>query len=189
MPFVDPFGEFVPKQTDGLVFGNRGCLHAPDGRIVRREATQRWISCRLAFKGRHRDVMPPGRYTGLFFLDEATAFAAGHRPCAECRRADFDELKARWGPADAIDARLARERGRTHRAGQVPDGTIVLHDEAPHLVAGDALRPWTAAGYGEPIARPRDHPRVITPPSLVELLREGWSGAVPLLHPSATSSR
>ncbi len=189
MPFVSPLGTFMERGTDGLVFGNRGCLHDAGGRIVRHQATRRWIACRLEFKGRHREVMPPGRYTGLFFLDEATAFAAGHRPCAECRREDFNLLKRRWGPADAIDRRLQAERGRTHQARHedLPDGAFVVHDDAPHLVLGDHLRPWTPAGYGDRIPRPTGAARLITPPSLLELLRDGWSGAVPLLHPSATS--
>lgn len=146
MPFVSRLGTFVERETDGLVFGNRGCLHDRDGAIVRHQATRRWIACRLAFRGRHRAVMPPGRYTGLFFLDEATAFAAGHRPCAECRRQDFNRLKERWGPADAIDHRLEAERGRTHAAPDLPTGAMVRHEGEPHLVIDDTLRRWTPGG-------------------------------------------
>ncbi len=184
-------GELIAVPARGLVFGNRGCLHDADGAIVRRQATRRWIACRLEFRGRHREAMPPGRYTGLFFLDEATAFAAGHRPCAECRRRDFDRVKARWGRADAIDARLAAERGRVHQAdfADLPTGAFVVHDDEPHLVVGDALRSWTPRGYREATPRPRGRAQVITPPTLLALLRDGWSGAVPLLHPSATTER
>src|SRR4051794_10872656 len=114
---VTPLSEIVADPARGLVYGNRGCLHDADGRIVRPFAVRRWIACRLRFKGRRRDLMRPGRYTELFFLDEATALAAGHRPCAECRRRDYDALVALWrdlhpadAGADAIDARLHGER-------------------------------------------------------------------------------
>ncbi|MEA2125209.1 MAG: hypothetical protein QOI80_1991 [Solirubrobacteraceae bacterium] len=194
---VTPLGELIADPARGLVYGNRGCLHDAHGRIVRFAATQRWIGCRLTFKGWHRaPLRQPGRFTELFFLDEATAFAAGHRPCALCRRADYNRIRDRWGGADVIDQRLERERRdgarrRLHRAGlaSLPDGAFVLHDATPHLVHGDALRPWAPAGYGAPVACPRTTTRLITPPSLVELLRDGWSGAVPLLHPSVGNPR
>jgi hypothetical protein len=191
---VTPLGELVADEARGLVYGNRGCLHDDGGRIVRFAAVDRWIACRLEFKGRRRPLLRPGRYTELFFLDEATAFAAGHRPCAECRRADYAVLKARWGGADAIDARLGRERmdggrRRLHATARPPDGAFVLHDDAPHLVLGDALRAWSPAGYGPPVAAPAGRARMITPPSLAELLAEGWSGVVPLLHPSVSRPR
>src|SRR5262249_50735958 len=115
---VTPLGELVADPARGLVYGNRGCLHDADGRIRRPHAVRRWIACRLEFRGRRRAaLLQPGRYTELFFLDEATAFAAGHRPCAECRRVDYDRFVAAWrelhpgdGGADAIDARLHGER-------------------------------------------------------------------------------
>jgi hypothetical protein len=186
---VTPFSELVADPARGLVYGNRGCLHDAHGRIVRFAATQRWIACRLEFKGWHRaPLLQPGRFTELFFLDEATAFAAGHRPCALCRRADYNRLTERWGGADAIDARLEAERRdgsrrRLHRA-VAPDAAFVVHDDAPHLVLGDTLRPWSPDGYGPPVARPRGPAPMITPPALAALLRDGWSGAVPLLHPT-----
>ena len=94
---VTPLGELVADPARGLVYGNRGCLHDDEGRIRRRYAGRRWIACRLEFRGRRRSaLLQPGRYTELFFLDEATAFAAGHRPCAECRRADYDRFVAAW---------------------------------------------------------------------------------------------
>jgi hypothetical protein len=188
---VTPLSELVAHPARGLVYGNRGCLHDAQGRIARFTATRRWIACRLEFKGWHRGpLLQPGRFTELFFLDEATAFAAGHRPCALCRREDFNRLGAR---ADAFDARLDAERRdgsrrRLHR-GRAPDGAFVLHDDAPHLVLGDTLRPWSPAGYGAPRARPRGTALMITPPSLAELLRDGWSGAVPLLHPTVDRQR
>ena len=134
--------------------------------------------------------MQPGRFTELFFLDEATAFAAGHRPCALCRRADYDRFLVAVGErrADDIDERLHAERLAPYRRAPLtalPDGTVVLQDDEPWLVLGDELRRWTPAGYGERIGRGTRRATVVTPPSLVDVLRSGWSGAVPLLHPSA----
>jgi hypothetical protein len=188
---VTPLSELVADPARGLVYGNRGCLHDADGEIVRFAATKRWIACRLEFKGWHRaPLLQPGRFTELFFLDEATAFAAGHRPCALCRREDFNRLATR---ADVLDARLDAERRdgrrrRLHRA-VAPDGAFVLHDDVPHVVLGDTLRPWAPGGYGPPLARPHGPEAMITPPLLAELLRDGWSGAVPLLHPSVNQPR
>ena len=190
---VSPLGDLVATEARGLVYGNRGCLHDDAGRIRRRHATRRWIACRLEFRGRRRaPLMQPGRYTELFFLDEATAFAAGHRPCAECRRPDYDHLLAvlRERGADAIDARLHAERldGRERRLhplpADLPDGAFVLRDGEPWLVRGGVLRRWTPAGYAER-APLRGDEALLTPPSLAELLRRGWDGLVPLLHPSA----
>jgi hypothetical protein len=188
---VTPLSELVASPARGLVYGNRGCLHDADGEIRRFAATKRWIACRLEFKGWHRaPLLQPGRFTELFFLDEATAFAAGHRPCALCRREDFDRLGAR---ADSFDERLDAERRdgtrrRLHRA-RAPDAAFVLHGDAPHLALGDTLRPWSPAGYGPPVSRPAGTERMITPPPLAGLLRDGWSGAVPLLHPSVKAQR
>jgi hypothetical protein len=200
---VTPLGELVADPARGLVYGNRGCLHDAAGRIRRNHATRRWIACRLRFRGWHRGaLLQPGRFTELFFLDEATALAAGHRPCALCRRRDYEALVALWRDlhpadtgADAIDATLHRERlaagGRGRRLhdaapGSLPDGAYVLRDGRPWLVRGDALLAWTPAGYGERVARPRrGRARLLTPPSLVELLRTGREPLVPLLHPTA----
>src|SRR3979409_2037123 len=93
---VTPFGEILALPGRGSLMGNRGILHDPNRRIVRDSQVRRWIACRLEFRGRQRDVMPAGSYTELFFLDEATALAAGHRPCAECRHADFQQFQAYW---------------------------------------------------------------------------------------------
>src|SRR3989454_9249767 len=150
---VTPLGELVADPARGLVYGNRGCLHDEAGRIRRRYNGKRWIACRLQFRGWHREpLMQPGRFTELFFLDEATAFAAGHRPCALCRREDYDRFAAIWrrlhpGPHDAhtIDAVLHEERltpgTRTQRhhavqLGELPDGAFVMRDDAPFLVLG-----------------------------------------------------
>jgi hypothetical protein len=93
---VTPLGELIADPGRGLVYGNRGCLHDGEGRIRRSHNGKRWIACRLEFKGRRRPLMRPGRFTELFFLDEATAFAAGHRPCAECRREDYNRFVSIW---------------------------------------------------------------------------------------------
>jgi hypothetical protein len=186
---VTPLGELISTPERGLVFGNRGRLHDDERRIRRQWALKRWIACRLEFRGRYHGAMPPGRYTGLFFLDEATAFAAGHRPCAECRRADYVRFTEIWGAkADAIDARLHDERLGPRHDGLLellPDGAFVLRDGEAWLVRGDELRRWTPGGYTDRVARPSGRVTILTPPSLVEVLRAGWNGDVPFLHPSA----
>jgi hypothetical protein len=202
---VTPLSELVADPARGLVYGNRGCLHDSDGRIRRRFAVRRWIACRLEFRGWHRTpLMQPGRFTELFFLDEATAFAAGHRPCALCRRADYDRLVGIWSElhpgqhgADAMDAQLHDERvepvtrAQRHQQAsldEVPDGAFVLEHGEPFLVRGAELLRWTPAGYDARRPRPaRVDAVLITPPSLVAVLRTGWEPLVPLLHPSATA--
>ena len=204
---VTPQGELVADPARGLVYGNRGCLHDESGRIRRRYNGKRWIACRLEFRGWQRGtMMQPGRFTELFFLDEATALAAGHRPCALCRRADYDRFAAAWSKlhpgqvgADAIDAQLHVERvdPRTrahllHEAAldELPDGAFVLHNEAPHLVLGSNLLRWTPGGYRPPEPPPANRTcLLITPPSLVSILRTGWESLVPFVHPSAQESR
>jgi hypothetical protein len=195
---VTPFGDLIATPERGLVYGNRGCLHDAAGRIRRRYAGRRWIACRLRFRGWHRSpLLQAGRFTELFFLDEATAFAAGHRPCALCRREDYVRFGELWdgsGGADAIDARLHEERlaGRAQRhhaaaLDKLPDGAFVLREGAPWLVRGAALRRWTPGGYTERVERRAGEQAVlITPPSLVAILRAGWEPAVPLLHPTAS---
>jgi hypothetical protein len=199
---VNPLGELIAVEARGLVYGNRGCLHDDEGRIRRCYAGKRWIACRLEFRGwRRKRLLQPGRFTELFFLDEATAFAAGHRPCALCRRQDYLHFLDLWqsihsvrAGADEVDGRLHGERltpGRRQRhheapAANLPDGSFVLDAGAPWLVAGSTLLRWTPAGYVEARSRRGGTARVITPPSLVEILRRGWSGSVPLLHPSAS---
>jgi hypothetical protein len=199
---VTPLGDLVADPARGLVYGNRGCLHDVDGRIVRRYNGKRWIACRLEFRGWQRgQLMQPGKFTELFFLDEATAFAAGHRPCALCRRADYERFLDLWGRpagADSVDAELHRERldlatrsRRLHDVAvdELPDGAFVLHERLPHLVFGSKLLQWSPAGYVDAMRRPkRERIRVITPPSLVAILRRGWQGDVPFLHPTAEQS-
>jgi hypothetical protein len=186
---VTPLGELIETPERGLVFGNRGRLHDENRRIRRSYDGRRWIACRLEFRGRRREPMPPGRYTGLFFLDEATAFAAGHRPCAECRREAYNRFTSIWGAkADAIDEVLHRERlQRLHpaRLEDLPDGAFVLEDEAPFLVVGDELLGWTPGGYSERRARRRGRVTLITPPSTVRVLQAGWETDLSLFHPTS----
>ena len=199
---VTPLGELVADPGRGLVYGNRGCLHDASGRITRRYAGRRWIACRLEFRGwLRRPLLQPGRFTELFFLDEATAFAAGHRPCALCRREDYVRFSAVWRKlhpgqvgADAMDAQLHAERvdprTRAHRlhpppVEELPDGAFLLLERRPCLVLDGRLLAWTSAGYG-PFRLERGRAAsLVTPPSLVAVLRTGWSGSVPLLHPTA----
>lgn len=198
---VTPLGELIADPARGLVYGNRGCLHDATGRIRRRYNGKRWIACRLRFKGWHRSpLMQPGRFTELFSLDEATAFAAGHRPCALCRREDYVRFCDTWGDihgttgADSIDQQLHDERLDSHGARRLhdvgserlPDGTFVLRDGVPWLATGSDLARWTPAGYTTRTPRrARSQAQVITPPSLVAVLRAGWDGAVSFLHPTA----
>jgi hypothetical protein len=188
---VTPLGELIETPERGLVYGNRGRLHDELRRIRRSHDGRRWIACRLEFRGRRRpEPMPPGRYTGLFFLDDATALAAGHRPCAECRNEDYRSFLALTGAAgaDELDRRLHAERlgdgvagRRLHkrRAEELPDGAFVLLDDAPHLVFGNALRRWMPGGYAERRRRPRGLVDVVTPPTTLRVLSAGWTGSVP----------
>ncbi len=203
---VTPRGDLIATPERGLVYGNRGCLHNDRGEVRRHHNGKLWIACRLKFRGWHREaLMQPGRFTELFFLDEATAFAAGHRPCALCRREDYNAFKSIWAElhpdqtsAGAIDAQLHGERlverseQRLHEAPltRLPDGAFVLDDDgACRLVFGDELLTWRPGGYAEREPRPAGGGggtvRVITPPSLLEVLKGGWSPTVPLFHPSA----
>jgi hypothetical protein len=200
---VTPLSELIATPSRGLVYGNRGCLHDDTGRIRRRWNGRRWISCQLRFKDwQRKTLLQPGRFTELFFLDEVTAFAAGHRPCALCRRADYDRFVSIWqtmhpgqATADAIDLQLHEERvdpesraQRHHDAAfdGLPDGAFVLHDGRPHLVLADQLLPWSPAGYRSGVSRPRTGiALVVTPPSLLTVLRTSWESLVPVLHPSA----
>jgi hypothetical protein len=201
---MTPLGQPVAVEARGLVYANRGNMHDAHRRIRRPYAVKRWIACQLEFRGWHRGrLMQPGRFTELFFLDEATAFAAGHRPCRLCRYADYEAFVDTWSEihprratnADAIDDVLHAERwDATNRAQRhheaalraLPDGAFVLHDGEPWLVLRSQLLRWTPAGYTERMPRrPRAATTVITPPSLVKVLRTERLPLVPFLHPSA----
>jgi len=187
---VTPFGDLVAVPDRGALMGNRGVLHDDERRIVRFSQGRRWIACLTDVKGRRRPLMTPGRYTELFFLDEATALAAGHRPCWECRRADALRFRDAWAraagadPAIAfseLDRRLHEDRleapGRMRRwtaaMDALPDGTMVVVGGAAHLVRGDRLLPWSAAGYGPARARGRGRVEVLTPRTIVAALAAG----------------
>ena len=188
---VTPLGDIVTIPLRGAWTGNRGILHRAR-EIVRFHASNLWIVCALEFRGRWHEQWRPRHFTWLYFHDEAVAFAAGHRPCAECRHAAYQSYRAAWAEglgsglpsAKQINGRLHGERIHrgTHRRRfhelpwrGLPDGTFVLLDDTPALVVGDALRLWTHAGYGEERARPRaGTARVVTPPSTVAALRAGY---------------
>jgi hypothetical protein len=196
---VTPFNEIVAVPERGMFMGNRGNLHDDQRRIARFSAVRRWICCRTEFKGRRRELMTPGLYTELFFMDEATAFAAGHRPCFECRREDANRFRAAWaagaGHVGALlvddldralhDDRLERpETMRRWRAdpADLPDGAMVGADGEAALVWADQLLAWTPAGYGPARARTAGPVEVLTPRSIVAALTAGYR---PVVHPSA----
>jgi hypothetical protein len=198
---VTPLGDIVALPGRGLMMGNRGVLHDENRRVVRSMQSKRWIACVLEFRGRYRTVMTPHRYTELFFLDEATAFAAGHRPCAECRRADYKRFQTLWlkcfggaANADAMDAVLHAQRleGRKKRMWRtdisaLPDGTYILNDGVPYLVWRNNLLAWSDAGYRECKPRPaRAEVDVLTPESIVAILKAGY---VPGVHSTAARER
>jgi hypothetical protein len=204
---VTPTGEVVSDPARGLLMGNRGCLHGPDRRLgAARWRTKAWICCVLEWKGVRRDPMPPGRWTALFFLDEATALAAGHRPCAYCRRADFVAFAEAWRAgqglaqrpraaeidaclhAERVDPRSRRQLTRPALAGDLPDGVMVRAGGAAGsgLLAGGAVLPWTFAGYRAPVPLPpATRVELLTPPATVAAIAAGYR---PLLHPSATAA-
>jgi hypothetical protein len=203
---VTSFGEIIATPERGTFMGNRGVLHDAEGHVKRAWQVKRWLVCVLEFRGRKRKVMTPNRYTELFFLDEATALAAGHRPCAECRHARFLAFCNAWKvqhpgrgglqrpTADQIDSRLHAERVTANRLKHsftaaldgLPDGVLVAVEAwgaQAYLVRGDRLLEWSPGGYRQ------RHPRlngkgvrVLTPKSTVEAIRAGY---VPEVHASA----
>jgi hypothetical protein len=194
---VDPFGNLFATPARGTLFGNRGGkFHADDRTLTKRRwASRQWICCVLDFKGRRRNVW--GRYyTELFFLDEVTAFAAGHRPCFECRRQDAERFaalfagKSQRASAPAMDEVLHAERldgkqKRTHRRklDTLPDGSMIALDGEAFAVRGKNLLRWTPSGYSGKRARPRGITvDVLTPPAMLKVLARGYA---PRWHPSA----
>jgi len=189
---VDPFGRIVAHPGRGQFMGNRGgVLHDGNHRIVRNHVSQTWITCVLEFRDRRRTVMSPGTYTELFFLDEPTALAAGHRPCFECRRSDaraFAEALTRAAGSPAtlrapdIDAMLRPWRGprrQTWSASvcELPDGVMVVLDDDPQLVVDGHLERWSFEGYGPAREAPAEPLAVLTPPPSVAALRAGYRPA------------
>ncbi|MEL6236627.1 MAG: hypothetical protein AAFR46_19700 [Pseudomonadota bacterium] len=192
---VAPDGTLVAEPARGLLMGNRGGQIHAEWRLTRRQASRRWIACKLCFKGRQRRVWQSG-YTELFFLDEATALAAGHRPCFECRRAEARAFAAAWAAAegcdappraDAMDRVLAAQRGQAGpacAAVQLPQGAIFAADGFWLCHAGGAKR-WSPQGYGPTAPLPAAQVTPLTPPAILAVLREGYR---PMLHPSAAGN-
>lgn len=193
---VTPFGTFEAVAARGNVMGNRGCIHDAAGEIGQRLFARRaWITCELEFRGRRRPLNAPGAYTHLFGLDEATMLAAGHRPCALCRRGAFNAFASSWRAAhglastsaEAIDAELHAARidgaGRqiTHqsRFGELPDGAMIARPGSPGrpaLVWDGALHPWSHTGYGEPEGIELEWiVTVLTPQPTVHVLAAGYT--------------
>ncbi|WP_421693273.1 hypothetical protein [Aestuariivirga sp.] len=192
---VDPFGDLRAVPSRGTMMGNRGCLHDAAGLIRRRFSSKAWITCTLSWKGVTRSVFRPGRYSELFFLDEATAFAAGHRPCSYCRRDAYLAFKAAWPDEQAvkapeIDAQLHTERigpagqkqSFSARLGALPEGVMLtLPDEpaAARLLWGGRLWRWSIEGYSDPLAASaRLIATVLTPRSVCSTFANGYRVAV-----------
>ena len=197
---VTPTGDIIADTHRGMFTGNRGIIHDPETRTLlnRRWASRAWLTCVLEFKGRRREVMGGASWTELFFLDEATALAAGHRPCFFCRREDATRFRAAWekgnGVSDLragdIDAVLHRERLDGHGKrlhplplplARLPDGAMVRAGEQSFLIARGRPLAWSPAGYRESsqaIERPREGASepamLLTPPSTVRALSAGY---------------
>ena len=193
---VDPLGNLFTTVARGTMMGNRGgALHNACREIVRGYKSRRWIACVLEFRDRHRVVMSPNRYTEVFFLDEAVAFAAGHRPCAECRRERYNAFKDAWQLAYRLDksplademdlelhsARIDKRKKVTYQGElrSIPDGCFVQIEAGAYLVLGDALLRWTPEGYARRDSRPKDLTvTVLTPEPFVRCFREGYAPAI-----------
>ena len=196
---VNPFGELIATPARGKFMGNRGVLHDGHGQLTTKRWTHNhWIICLTEFKGEKRPLMSPGCYTELFFLDEATALAAGHRPCAECRREDFNRYKRAWIDGNliegldgfvgvgTIDQVLHRERVNRDREkvcysaalGDLPDGVVVALPDTPELASliwKEQLWAWAPGGYGSPIKYDRATVvNVLTPESTVKAISAGY---------------
>ena len=207
---VTPFNELIATPARGTLMGNRGILHDDQGKIVRPFAHRNWVICVLEFKGRHRKVMTPGRYTHLFFLDEATALAAGHRPCGECRRADYVRFKDAWASVQGLDAGTLKAgdmdrvlhpervtgRGKhrhkptfTTTFGSIPDG-VMFHqgegDQAALLKWKGQVWAWSPDGYRDgPWMDQGQRVEVLTPRTVRAVIGVGY---VPMVHGSLSQS-
>lgn len=195
---VTPFGDLIAAPARGTLMGNRGGrLHDSHRKLGKRRWTSKaWICCKLEFNNRHREVWGDS-YSELFFLDEVTALAAGHRPCFECRRKDAEAFAALFsgGPrrarADAIDEVLHAERldgsaKRAHRRiiDSLPDGAMIALGSEAFAVRGERLSRWTPSGYTQVKPRPRAiEVATLTPPSFLAVLSHGYR---PRWHPSAS---
>jgi len=193
---VDPFGNIIKTTARGTFMGNRGRLHNEHQELRYPFVLKAWITCLLEFKGRQRQVMSPNTYTELFFLDEATSFAAGHRPCFECRRLDYDRFKQAWLKGNPqygfhdktsikeIDSILHHERITPDKQKltfeidpwQLPNGSFVLYEEEPWLVKDASMHLWTPFGYEKKIPLPSDNSiTVLTPGSTINAFKTGYT--------------
>jgi hypothetical protein len=197
-------GDIVAVPERGLFTGNRGIIHDAGTRTLlkRRWTSRTWLICTLQWRDIRRTVMGPGSWTELFFLDEATGLAAGHRPCFLCQRTAARAFRAgfpanektatpkagdvdRTLHAERLDGRHKRLHDLVSSATHLPDGAMILQDGAPHLILGGLARPWSLRGYGG-AAAPLDCARLITPPSTVAALKAGYR---PRIHASAFTER
>jgi hypothetical protein len=200
---VTPFGEMLAFRQRGTLTGNRGIIHDPATRtlLVRRWSTKAWITCRMDYKGIRRAVMTTRSWTELFFLDEATALAAGHRPCFLCRRDAAKAFQIRWaagngGPrptAPQMDAILHRQRLRggkkrihalTNEIADLPDGAMVARGDQAFVITSGRPLLWTADGY-LPVAAPLHADGLLTPPATLAALGAGYRAT---LHPTAMAA-
>jgi hypothetical protein len=195
---VTPSGDIIATAHRGLFIGNRGIIHDPATKtLTRRWASKAWLTCVCEFRGRRRQVMGGRSWTELFFLDEATAFSAGHRPCFFCRRDDANRFRAAWDAGNGtthvlardIDAvlhceRLADGKKRLHplpvRLEQLPDGAMMQEGAESYLIVQGRALSWSPAGYQEPPGTIAEA-MLLTPPSIVRALSAGYR---PVLHPS-----
>jgi hypothetical protein len=196
---ITPMGEFVASPARGSLMGNRGCLHNAEKQLGRsRWKTKSWVTCAISFSGWKQEIMAPGHYTQLFFLDEATALAAGHRPCFTCRRERFNDFLQSWQTANLsgdakplvtqIDPTMHVERTlsiltrQTEVVERLPDGAMVtLNASQTWIKWQSGYHEWSFEGYGRPMDAPSDHMIVITPPSTVRALQAGYR---PEVHPT-----
>ena len=197
---VDPFGCITATPARGTLMGNRGILHDDQRTVQKTHAHQNWVTCALSFKGRKRPLMAQGQYTELFFLDEATSFAAGHRPCAECRRLRYKAFLAAWQQAhggaqggrslpQTIDRALhgarIRRREKVTFEGPVtdmPNGTFCVDGDTPVLIWQGRQYRWSFEGYTPQATPLAGTVRVLTPEPLIEVFRQGYQ---PEVHASA----
>lgn len=202
---VDPLGEIHAVKSKGTLLGNRGILHNDNKEIVTAYKSKAWITCLLDFKGTKREIMSKGQYTELFFLDEATAFSAGHRPCAQCQRKRYNEFKNKWLKANGhkvngqktnianIDKIIHQER--IHKKQKItfiaqlnllPDGTMIQINNAVYILWSGNLHKWTFDGYSlSDIRITKEEVNVITPQSYVKMFANNF---IPEVHESIKKS-
>lgn len=198
---VTPTGDIIATPHRGLFTGNRGIIHDPTTKTLlkKRWSTPAWLTCTCEFRGRRREVMAQRSWTELFFLDEATALAAGHRPCFYCRRDDANRFRAAWEKGNRVHdvrmhdidtvlhhERIDNGRKRLHQLlmplDNLPEGAMVQQDEQSFLITHGSVLLWSPAGYTR-AARELDHAMLLTPPSTLRTLNAGYNA---VLHPTAS---